>query len=117
MNDQQPFGLIFRNEFRMASAPLRRKVASMNCTGIAEQIESAEAALTVKQLSVILQCSPKLLYKMVEARTIPHYKVGVLVRFCPIETARWIRTRRCGRFSCPEKSEQNHSNLRVRLRR
>jgi excisionase family DNA binding protein len=65
--------------------------------GIAEQIEKAEKALTVKELATILQCSPKLLYKMVETQTIPHYKVGVLVRFCPTETARWIRTRRCGR--------------------
>jgi excisionase family DNA binding protein len=65
--------------------------------GIAEQIENAEKALTVKQLAAILQCSPKLLYKMVEERTIPHYKVGVLVRFCPSDTAKWIRSRRCGR--------------------
>jgi excisionase family DNA binding protein len=64
---------------------------------LADQIEGMASALTVAQLANLLQCSRKALYKMLQKGTLPHFRVGSMVRFDPEVTAHWLRSRSAGK--------------------
>ncbi len=64
---------------------------------LADQIEEMKQALTVEQLADLLQCSKKVLYKMIQRGTLPHFRVGCMLRLDPEVTAQWLRSRRGGR--------------------
>jgi excisionase family DNA binding protein len=64
---------------------------------LADQIEAMKQALTVEQLAALLQCSKKTLYKMIHRGTLPHFRVGTMVRLDPEVTAQWLRSRRAGK--------------------
>lgn len=50
--------------------------------------------LTVRQLSEYLNIKPKTIYSLVSRRTIPHYKIGKLVKFKQDEVDNWMNTKR-----------------------
>jgi excisionase family DNA binding protein len=64
---------------------------------LADQIAAMRQALTVEQLAELLQCSKKALYKMVSKGTLPSFRVGTMVRFDPMVTAQWLRSRNVGK--------------------
>jgi len=64
---------------------------------LADQIAAMGQALTVEQLAEVLQCSKKVLYKMVGRGTLPSFRVGNMVRFDPETTAQWLRSRSVGK--------------------
>lgn len=64
---------------------------------LADQIAAMQQALTVEQLATLLHCSKKTLYKMIQRGTLPHFRVGTMVRLDPEVTAHWLRSRRAGK--------------------
>ena len=50
--------------------------------------------LDIHQLSTLLNVKPSTLYSMVEAREIPHYRIGRLIRFKKEEVEAWMETHR-----------------------
>jgi excisionase family DNA binding protein len=64
---------------------------------LADQIAAMRQALTVEQLAALLQCSKKTLYRMVQRGTLPHFRVGTMVRLDPEVTAQWLRSRHAGK--------------------
>ena len=64
---------------------------------LADQIAGMRQALTVEQLAALLQCSKRALYKMIQRGTLPHFRVGSMVRFDPEITAQWLRSRSVGK--------------------
>jgi excisionase family DNA binding protein len=61
--------------------------------GLLARIAAMEHALTVPWLANALNCSDKLLYKLVAAKRMPSFHVGSLIRLCPQQTARWLKER------------------------
>ncbi len=64
---------------------------------LADQIAAMQQALTMEQLAALLQCSKKTLYKMIHRGTLPHFRVGNMLRLDPEVTAQWLRSRRAGK--------------------
>lgn len=64
---------------------------------LADQIAAMQQALTVEQLAALIQCSKKALYRMIQRGTLPHFRVGSMVRFDPEATAQWLRARQIGK--------------------
>jgi excisionase family DNA binding protein len=60
---------------------------------LADHIEGVESALTARELAEILSVSAVTVFKMAKRGTIPSFKVGTCVRFCPRTIARWLRER------------------------
>ncbi len=50
--------------------------------------------IDINDLSRYLAMKPSTLYSLVEAREIPHYKIGRLVRFKKAEIDRWMESNR-----------------------
>ncbi len=59
--------------------------------GLLARIAAMEHALTVSWLANALNCSDKLLYKLIAAKRMPSFHVGSLIRLCPQETAQWLK--------------------------
>lgn len=47
--------------------------------------------INVQELSILLQVKIKTIYAWVEAKAIPFYKFGALIRFDPEEIETWIK--------------------------
>lgn len=60
---------------------------------IATQIERCESLITPIQLALFLALSPKTIYAMAKAGTLPTVRLGASIRFCPTTTAKWLRDR------------------------
>jgi excisionase family DNA binding protein len=61
---------------------------------LADQIANFEAAMTAKQLAQLLSVSAVSVFKLAKRGTLPSFRVGTCVRFCPAAIARWLRE--CG---------------------
>ncbi len=57
-----------------------------------EKIEAIDHAITVAELSTLLNLGKTAIYDLVSRNAIPHYKIAGL-RFDPQETADWLRSR------------------------
>jgi excisionase family DNA binding protein len=60
---------------------------------IADSIEQADHALTVPELSKLLNIHAITLYRMAQAGTLPCFRINSAVRLCPKTTAKWLRDR------------------------
>ena len=60
---------------------------------LADQLEERTTALNAEEVAALLACSPKMVYKMVRQGTIPHFRIGLLVRFDGHALGEWIRQR------------------------
>jgi excisionase family DNA binding protein len=56
----------------------------------AEQSVQERAFLNIQWLSIYLGIKPNSLYTMVEERSIPHYRIGKLIRFKRAEIDAWM---------------------------
>jgi len=59
-------------------------------TETATTIRDGRGALTVAQLASTLNLSPKTLYKKADAGTIPHFRLGSIIRFDRTAIADWL---------------------------
>lgn len=57
------------------------------------RIEGFESALTARELAEVLAVSTVTIFKMAKRGTIPSFRVGSCVRFCPATIAHWLRER------------------------
>lgn len=60
---------------------------------LADYVLNYGRALKVTELALLLAVSIKTIYKMVEARRIPHMQVFGSIRFDPATTAAWIQSK------------------------
>ncbi len=63
---------------------------------ISKQLEQRKQALTVKDLTSLLNVGKSAIYEMAKAGRIPHIRVGSIVRFDPATTAAWLRQQTIG---------------------
>lgn len=75
----------------MLEMPLLRE--SLDLAG---RIAARKSAWTVEDLALLLEMSPKTLYKMVESENIPAIRIKGMIRFDPVLTAEWLRARTTG---------------------
>jgi len=65
-----------------------------SCTqSLADHIERFDTALTARELAQILSVATVTIFKMAKRGTIPSFRVGSCVRFCPRTVAHWLRQR------------------------
>jgi excisionase family DNA binding protein len=57
---------------------------------------SGRQALTVKELTALLNVGKSAIYEMAKAGRIPHIRLGSIVRFDPATTAAWLRQQTIG---------------------
>jgi excisionase family DNA binding protein len=95
--DESTLGDVSRRPATSVS-PYRRsaRMTSVADTGILQHLDARRSALTVAALATLLEISKKELYKLAAAGDIPHYRIRSAIRFCPGETAAWLRSRQCG---------------------
>jgi excisionase family DNA binding protein len=60
---------------------------------ITEYLESLDHAITVAELSRLLNIHKLTLYRQVEAGILPHFRIGAAVRLDPRNVAKWLRQR------------------------
>jgi excisionase family DNA binding protein len=58
---------------------------------LAEQIEKMGRALTADDLSELLSVSKVQVYKLASQGKIPHFRIGMSLRFDPHSVAAWLR--------------------------
>jgi hypothetical protein len=63
---------------------------------LASRIEARNSAWTVDDLALLLEMSPKTLYKMAKSERIPAIRIDGMIRFDPALTAEWLRARTTG---------------------
>ncbi|TNF28019.1 MAG: DNA-binding protein [Deltaproteobacteria bacterium] len=59
-----------------------------------EELEARTSGLTVSEVAKHLSMTEKGVRSMLEARKLPYYKVGRLVRIDPKELLQWLRENR-----------------------
>jgi len=67
-----------------------------DCPDLASRIEARKSAWTVEDLALLLEMSPKTLYKMAKSERIPALRIGGMLRFDPKLTAEWLRAKTTG---------------------
>lgn len=60
---------------------------------IVDRIERTNCALTAKELAGMLNVSKITVFKQASKGTIPSFRIGICVRFCPKAVADWLRRR------------------------
>jgi excisionase family DNA binding protein len=56
-------------------------------------VKGCGQALTVRQLAVILGCSKRQIYQLIQDERMPALKIGSLIRLDPFVVADWLRSR------------------------
>ena len=56
-----------------------------------DQIERIPHALTAVELAGLLAVSRITIFKLAKRGTLPSFRVGTCVRFCPTAISRWLR--------------------------
>jgi excisionase family DNA binding protein len=69
------------------------KTEAITRDSIASRIECIPHALTVRELTAILQVSDQTIYRMIADKTIPFLTVRNSYRFDPKQIAEWVRQR------------------------
>ncbi len=60
---------------------------------IADRLRSSDSALSVSELSQILNIAPLTLLRWVKAKRVPFFRLGRTIRFCPTTISRWLQER------------------------
>ena len=63
---------------------------------LASRIEARKSAWTAEGLALVLELSPKTLYKMAKSERIPALRIDGMIRFDPKLTAEWLRAKTTG---------------------
>lgn len=94
-HSETPFNFLTR--FRGLHIRSLVQTAVIKDVTLADQIAERKSAFTVEELADILNCSKKSLYKMLASGTLPHLRVGSLIRLDPQTTGDWLRGRTVGK--------------------
>lgn len=78
-----------------------RKLISIEGEGsdpadIPTRLERMTEALTAPELARILGMGRTVVYEMASAGRIPHFRIGTMIRFDPVQIAQWLRERVIG---------------------
>jgi excisionase family DNA binding protein len=60
---------------------------------IADRLRSSDSALSVSELSKLLNVAPLTLLRWVKAKRVPFFRLGSTIRFCPATISRWLLAR------------------------
>jgi excisionase family DNA binding protein len=60
---------------------------------IADRLRSSDSALSVSELSKLLNVAPLTLLRWVKAKRVPFFRLGRTIRFCPATISRWLQAR------------------------
>jgi excisionase family DNA binding protein len=60
---------------------------------IADRLRSSDSALSVSELSKLLNIAPLTLLRWVKAKRVPFFRLGRTIRFCPATISRWLQAR------------------------
>jgi excisionase family DNA binding protein len=60
---------------------------------IADRLRNSDSALSVSELSQILNIAPLTLLRWVKAKRVPFFRLGRTIRFCPATISRWLQAR------------------------
>ncbi|HVB58367.1 MAG TPA: helix-turn-helix domain-containing protein [Candidatus Acidoferrales bacterium] len=63
---------------------------------IIEIIERKKSAWTAEKLAELLGCTPAHLYQLAKQGRMPSYRLGTMIRFDPVLTAEWLRSKQFG---------------------
>ncbi len=60
---------------------------------LADRLRSSNSALSVSELSKLLNVAPLTLLRWVKAKRVPFFRLGRTIRFCGPTVARWLHAR------------------------
>jgi len=60
---------------------------------IADRLRNSDSALSVSELSKLLNVAPLTLLRWVKAKRVPFFRLGRTLRFCGPTVARWLHAR------------------------
>ena len=60
---------------------------------IADRLRNSDSALSVSELSKLLNVAPLTLLRWVKAKRVPFFRLGRTIRFCPATISRWLQER------------------------
>jgi excisionase family DNA binding protein len=60
---------------------------------LADRLRSSDSALSVSELSKLLNVAPLTLLRWVKAKRVPFFRLGRTIRFCPATITRWLQAR------------------------
>lgn len=71
----------------------KRVTIELNGRSLPEAVASSNRALTLAELSRLMNCSKGKLYDLVKRNRVPHSRIaGSMIRFDPKPTAEWLRS-------------------------
>jgi excisionase family DNA binding protein len=60
------------------------------------RLEAMDEALTAPKLAKLLGMGRTVVYEMAAAGRIPHFRLGTMIRFDPVQIGQWLRERQIG---------------------
>jgi excisionase family DNA binding protein len=69
------------------------KSQSASSLSLADRLRSSDSALSVSELSKLLNVAPLTLLRWVKAKRVPFFRLGRTIRFCPATISRWLLAR------------------------
>ena len=60
------------------------------------RLERMTGALTAPEIAKLLGMGRTVVYEMAAGARIPHYRLGTMIRFDPVQVAGWLREREIG---------------------
>lgn len=91
-NDEVPQPYVFSDDYPFETFDIDAAAAPM-ASKLADTIESYGSAITVDELSKILNCSKRQVYNMIANKNLPALRIGTLLRLDPGQIAEWLRAK------------------------
>jgi excisionase family DNA binding protein len=60
---------------------------------LADRLRSSDSALSVVELSKLLNVTTLTIHRWVKAKRVPFFRLGRTIRFCPATISRWLQAR------------------------
>jgi excisionase family DNA binding protein len=60
---------------------------------IADRLRSSDSAISVSELSKLLNVTTLTIHRWVKAKRVPFFRLGRTIRFCPATISRWLQER------------------------
>lgn len=83
---------LFSDDYPLETFDIDAAAAPM-ASKLADTIESYGSAITVDELSKILNCSKRQVYNMIANKNLPALRIGTLLRLDPGQIAAWLRAK------------------------
>jgi excisionase family DNA binding protein len=73
-----------------------RSSDDLDLADLPTRLERMTEALTAPVLAKLLGIGRTVMYEMAAQARIPHFRIGTMIRFDPVQVARWLREREIG---------------------